>query len=214
MLDLVTPNGLRTLAIHLRMSGQLLRVAHDAPLAPHTHARLALDDGWQLRFVDPRTFGEWWVTDPNVPELAHLGPDALNAPPDATELRALLRRRRTSLKAVLLDQRTLAGLGNIYADEVLWHARLRPSRPAALMTLPAARRLTDAIADVLDRAVKARGSTLSDKQYVDLDGQPGNAQLGHRVYARAGQECERCGRVIERIKLVGRSTFFCPRCQR
>jgi formamidopyrimidine-DNA glycosylase len=201
------------LVAHLRMSGQLLLAASASePRLRHSHVILRFDDGRELRFVDPRTFGELFVTTPDVPELAGLGPDALAV--TGPELAALLARRRARLKPLLLDQRVLAGIGNIYSDEILWTARLRWSRTADELRPVEVRRLHEAIRAVLLGAVDARGSSLGDNQYVDLSGVGGAYQLRHAVYGRAGQPCPRCGRVIERTVVAQRSHFWCRRCQR
>jgi formamidopyrimidine-DNA glycosylase len=208
------------LLVHLRMSGQLLLVDGSAPTAKHTHVVLTLDDGRELRFVDPRTFGEVVVVDPTqldveAPDLATLGPDALDlvAGPPAAVHRLLLARRR-QLKALLTDQHAIAGLGNIYTDEILHAARLAPTRVSSSVSRAEARRLHAALGDVLGAAIEARGSSLGDAQYVDLWGQGGGYQAQHRVYGRAGQRCTRCRGTIERVVWSGRSTSWCPGCQR
>ena len=204
-----------TLVVHLRMSGQMRLVdSVDVPLAAHTHVRFSLGDGRELRFIDPRTFGEMWVTSDDVPELSHLGPDALVAVEDAPRFRESLRHRRSAVKGVLLDQATLAGVGSIYADEACFLAGVRPTRSSATLTGPAIERLRVALLEVLHEGIEARGSTLGDGQYVDLWGQPGAYGAGHRVHARAGQGCPRCGSILRRVIVAGRSAVFCPRCQR
>jgi formamidopyrimidine-DNA glycosylase len=213
-------NGL-DLMVHLRMSGQLLVAAAGDPVAPHTHVRAVLDDGRELRFVDPRTFGEMVVYAPHeaaslVPELARLGPDALDdlsGPRGTRLLRAALRGGR-SVKTVLCDQTRLAGLGNIYADEALHAAAIRTARPAGDVGSREAGRLRAAIVEILADAVAAGGSTLGDAQYVDLLGRGGGYQHRHRVYGRAGMPCLTCGTEIRRVVLGGRSSCYCPRCQR
>jgi formamidopyrimidine-DNA glycosylase len=125
----------------------------------------------------------------------------------------MLRTRSTKLKPLLLDQRFLAGLGNIYTDEILWAAGLRPDRPADTLSSQEIRRLYRALVETLHEAVKHRGSTLPDQQYVDLAGKPGDFQLHHNVYNREGQPCRRCRHPVERVKMAGRSTFYCPACQ-
>jgi len=202
----------RVLVAHLRMSGQFLLVPSAAAPVKHTHVRLALADGRELRFVDPRTFGELFVTTADLPELATLGIDALDL--DRPALEALLGARRGRLKALLLDQRVIAGIGNIYSDEILWTARLRGSRPANRLRPVEVGRLHDAIAAVLGEAVARRGSSLADAQYVDLAGQPGSYQEAHNVYGRAGLPCPRCGRAVERTVVAQRSHFWCRNCQR
>lgn len=200
-----------SLLVHLRMSGQLLLVAGDPPPpAPrHTHVVLILDDGRELRFVDPRTFGEVFVGSSDA-VLSALGPDALDP---GTDTGALVRASRRRLKDLLMDQRVVAGIGNIYSDEILWHARLRYDRPGSSLDGSEARRLTVAVRQVLARAVALRGSSLADEQYRDLYGRRGDAAAAHRAFARATEPCPRCATPIERIRHAGRSHFFCPRCQ-
>jgi formamidopyrimidine-DNA glycosylase len=203
----------RVLVAHLRMSGQLLIADSPAPpRPPHTHVVLDFEDGRQLRFVDPRTFGELFVTTPDLPELAGLGVDALAL--DLPTFRDLLRSRRARLKPLLLDQRVVAGIGNIYSDEILWTARLRWYRPADRLRPVEVARLHAAIGSVLTTAVELRGSSLGDAQYVDLLGRPGGYQERHAVYGREGQPCLRCGHVVERAVVAQRSHFWCRGCQR
>jgi formamidopyrimidine-DNA glycosylase len=203
----------RVLVAHLRMSGQLLIAAPPAPpRPPHTHVVLDFEDGRQLRFVDPRTFGELFVTTPELPELAGLGVDALAL--DLPTFRGLLRSRRARLKPLLLDQRVVAGIGNIYSDEILWTARLRWYRRADHLRPVEVARLHGAIGSVLTSAVQHRGSSLGDAQYVDLQGRPGAYQERHAVYGREGGACVRCGHVIERTVVAQRSHFWCRGCQR
>ncbi|MHB1930159.1 MAG: bifunctional DNA-formamidopyrimidine glycosylase/DNA-(apurinic or apyrimidinic site) lyase [Acidimicrobiales bacterium] len=200
--------------IHLGMSGQLRAVPAGTPAAPHTHVVLAFEGGTELRFVDPRTFGEVFVTGPDVPELAHLGPDALAGVPDAAALGRLLAGRRRRIKPALLDQQVIAGIGNIYADESLWAARLHPDRAAGELSRPALRRLHAAIHATLLAGIAHRGSSLADEQYRDLWGGLGGYQHHHEVHAREGKPCSRCGTPIRRARDLGRSTYWCPRCQR
>lgn len=207
------------LVCHLRMSGQLLKVCPPLPPPPpHTHVRLVLDDGSELRFVDPRTFGEMFVTHELDPAgrpgvLAGLGPDPLLEGVDGGRLGELAARRRVSLKAFLLDQKVLAGIGNLYADEICFAARLQPSRLVSSLGRAELRRLAAAIGEVLAAAVDARGSTLRDARYVDLLGEAGSYQDQHAVYGRAGEPCPRCGSPILSTRLVGRSAHYCARCQ-
>ncbi len=202
-------------ALHLRMSGQLLWTPDaSSPVVKHTHARIEFDNGEELRFVDPRTFGELWRTTRTAPELAHLGPDALNDVAGPAELGKRLSGRRSGLKTLLLNQAVIAGIGNIYSDEILFRARLRQTRTPDSLSKPALSRLWEAVTDVLREAVERRGSTLADQQYVDLYGRVGTAQREHDVYAREGQPCVVCERPIERIQIAGRSSFFCRKCQR
>ena len=211
---LVDTDGGDTVVVHLRMSGQLLVAPTSGPRPPHTHAVLALDDGRELRFVDPRTFGELFVAGPGLPELAGLGLDALDPALGASELRAALAGRRAPVKAVLADQRRLAGLGAIYTDEVLHVAGVHPLRPGGSVGRPAQARLLAAIPDVLGAAIEAGGSSLADAQYVDVYGRAGGYQHHHRVYARAGLPCLRCGATVQRVRQGARSAFVCRRCQR
>ncbi len=205
--------------IHLRMSGQVLVAAAGTGRPPHTHVALHLDDGNELWFVDPRTFGEVVVFDPTnvtveLPELARLGPDPVGEGLTLRDLRGLLRSRRRLLKPFLLDQHTIAGIGNIYADEILHEARLRPDRISNELSPPSERRLHDAIHRILHDAIDAGGSTLGDAQYVDLFGAGGSYQEVHAVYGRAGERCRTCGvGWIRHTVSAQRSTHFCPRCQ-
>jgi formamidopyrimidine-DNA glycosylase len=211
-----------TLMMHLRMTGKLLLVPTGAPALAHTHVVLTLsgEPPEELWFVDPRTFGEVVVFDPGhvdveLPELARLGIDPLADGLSPEALRSLLATRRTRLKALLLDQHTIAGIGNIYADEILHAARLHPDRVAGTLRRQEVVRLHAAMHDVLAAAVVAGGSTLGDSQYVDLMGNGGSYQDDHRVYGRAGERCSTCGRgIITRAVVNGRSTYWCPFCQR
>jgi formamidopyrimidine-DNA glycosylase len=208
------------LMIHLRMSGQLLVAPAGAPRPAHTHVALTLDDANELWFVDPRTFGEMVVFDRanaavEVPELARLGVDPIAEQLGVADVRRMLRTHHRMLKALLVDQHVIAGIGNIYADEILHAARLRPDRSSDTVTADGARRLHAAIHDVLTAAIGAGGSTLQDAQYVDLFGNGGSYQDEHRVYGRTGERCTTCGRgYVRRIVVAQRSTHYCPVCQR
>jgi formamidopyrimidine-DNA glycosylase len=207
------------LVIHLRMSGQLLRAQAKDPMPKHTHVVITFTQGGQLRFVDPRTFGELFVTVPDeltdeLPELADLGFDPVDTPVSVTEFaRRLLGRRDTKLKPLLMDQSFIAGIGNIYSDEILWEAGLRWDRTPGSLSNMEIRRLFRSIVEILHEAVKHRGSTLSDQQYLDVLGRPGEYQNLHNVYDRAGQSCNRCRATITKEKFQSRSTFYCPSCQ-
>jgi formamidopyrimidine-DNA glycosylase len=210
------------LMVHLRMSGRLLMAHPDDPIEPHTHVivHFAGEPLAQMRFVDPRTFGEMVVFDPQratfeLPEIDRLGIDPVTDGLSRNQLALLVRGRMRQLKPLLLDQHRIAGIGNIYCDEILHRARLRPQRQAGSLTGREITRLHESIHWVLDQAIQAGGSTLSDTQYVDVMGNGGSFQLEHRVYDRAGERCLTCGRaVIVRIVSAGRSTCYCPRCQR
>ncbi len=208
-------DGDDVLVVHLGMSGQLLRTkTAREPVAKHTHVVISFTQGGQIRFVDPRTFGEVFVTeratvDEEVPELAHLGLDPLEAAMSWEHFGALLAARHAKLKPLLMDQKFLAGIGNIYSDEILWGAGLRWDHMSDALTGQEVRRLYRAMVEVLQDAVKYRGSSLADEQYVDLFGKPGGYQHFHNVYAREGEACPRCRHVIVREKVSGRSAFFC-----
>jgi formamidopyrimidine-DNA glycosylase len=206
------------LVVHLGMSGQLLRAAVKDPLDRHTHVTVTFSQGGQLRFVDPRTFGELFVTAPDhlaeeIPELAHLGFDPLEQAMSWTSFAALLQARKAKLKPVLMDQKVIAGIGNIYADEILFAAGLRHDRSSETLTAQEVRRLYRAMVETLQDAIKHRGSSLADEQYRDLFGEVGDFQTLHKVYDREGHACRRCRSPIVRIKSNGRSTFFCEQCQ-
>jgi formamidopyrimidine-DNA glycosylase len=206
------------LVVHLGMSGQLLRADPKDPVGKHTHVVLWFGAGPQLRFVDPRTFGELFVTAPEhleaeVPELAHLGFDPIDDQMAWTRFGDILAARKTKLKQLLMDQRFVAGIGNMYADEILFTAGLRYDRNSAALTPQEIRRLYRAIVETLQEAIKHRGSSLADEQYRDLFGDVGDYQRLHNVYDREGEACPRCRSVITRVKASGRSTFFCPQCQ-
>ena len=208
--------------IHLRMSGRVLLHDPSEPRPAHTHvaALLAGPPTLELRFVDPRTFGEVVVFDPanvavEIPDLAKLGVDPITDGMERATLRRILLGRRRQLKALLLDQHVIAGIGNIYCDEILHAARVRPDRLSDTLTGQEITRLHAQIHRVLTEAIEAGGSTLADTQYVDVEGNGGQFQLSHRVYDRAGQPCLTCGTSrITRVVHAGRSTCFCPRCQR
>jgi formamidopyrimidine-DNA glycosylase len=214
-----------TVMVHLRMTGQLLLAQVGAPRPAHTHVAMTLSatatlPAAELWFVDPRTFGEVVVFDPDhvaveLPELARLGVDPLSDVLDVAALGGLLAGRRARLKPLLLDQHVIAGIGNIYADEILHAARLHPDREAGSLRRQEVVRLHDALHEILLASVRAGGSTLGDNQYVDLMGSGGSYQEAHRVYGRTGARCVTCRRgIVRRFTAAGRSTHFCPWCQR
>lgn len=201
------------LYIHLRMSGQLLWGPSSTARRPHTHAVFTLGDD-ELRFVDPRTFGEI-VPGPGgapIASVAKQGPDALTL--DTLGWRAVLAGRRTVLKTLITDQQRIAGIGNIYADEICHRAGLRPARAADTLPGTAAERLGEATRGILSSSIAAGGSSLFDEQYVDLAGRPGRYQHEHRVHARVGEPCGSCGTPVQRQTLAGRGTYWCSRCQK
>jgi formamidopyrimidine-DNA glycosylase len=218
MLPLVGREGGGVLVFHLGMSGQLLLAAPGDPEVRHTHVVLAFEgpgpgDSVELRFVDPRTFGEVFVAGAGTPELAHLGLDPLGDVKSGAQLAELLGARRSQLKPLLMNQRFLAGIGNLYSDEILFAARLRFDRGSHTLSGTEARRLYRAMTDILEAAIEGRGSSLADEQYRDVFGRIGGFQRHHQVYDREGEACIRCRQPIVRIKTGGRSTFLCPRCQ-
>lgn len=218
------------LMVHLRMSGRLLVAAPGTERPPHTHVVMHLSapgvSGGRRRvdrelwFIDPRTFGEVVVFDParvadDIPELGRLGIDPVADGLSRNQLAAVLRGRNRQLKALLLDQHVIAGVGNIYCDESLHRAGLRFNRTSASLSGREITRLHEALTSVLAEAIEAGGSTLADTQYVDIEGEGGWFQVQHRVYDRAGQRCLTCGKAdIVRVAVAGRGTHFCPKCQK
>lgn len=208
------------LVVHLGMSGQLLWVkSAKEPTEKHTHVVVSFGSGvGELRFVDPRTFGELFVTageqlEQAIPELAHLGFDPLDQVMSWPRFRELLIGHKTKLKPLLMDQRFIAGIGNIYSDEILFAAGLRWDRTPDTLTPQEVRRLYRAMVETLGDAIRHRGSSLADEQYRDLFGEVGGFQSQHNVYDRDGEPCRRCRTAIVRLKVAGRSSFMCPRCQ-
>ena len=208
------------LIVHLGMSGQLLRARSEArdPLTTHTHVVITFTQGGQLRFIDPRTFGEMFVTTPEelpgeVPELAHLGFDPVEDMMSWNRFGELLTARKGKLKALLMDQKFTAGIGNLYSDEILFAAGLRYDRSSETLSSQEVRRLYRAMVETLQEAIKHRGSSLADEQYRDLFGAVGDYQSMHQVYDREGQTCRRCRSTIAKVKFNGRSSFLCPQCQ-
>lgn len=208
-----TDRGL-SLLVHLGMTGRLRIVGAKDPRAPHTHVVLGLG-AREVRFSDPRRFGQVDVVEEGN-EKAHdglgaLGPDAFNEAIDVAAFRAAALAKRTNLKAFVLDQRVLAGVGNIYASEALWRSKLSPTMKTNGLTAPAAKRLAAAIREVLVRALENGGTTLAD--FVNADGKEGENAEYLWVYGRDGEPCPRCAREIVRTVVQGRATFHCPSCQ-
>lgn len=234
---LITLDGGNTLVVHLGMSGQLLRVrSAKEPKPKHTHVVITFTQSGELRYVDPRTFGEMFVslrpeptttpvpsTPPGtgdgpalrrqVPELSHLGFDPVEDVMGWDRFAALVHQHRTGLKSLLMDQQFVAGIGNLYSDEILFAAGLRYDRPADSLSAIESRRLYRAMVETLADAIKHRGSSLADEQYRDLFGEIGAYQGSHQVYDREGKPCRRCRNPIVRVRAGGRSTFFCEHCQ-
>lgn len=205
------------LVIHLGMSGQLLRSTPKIGDPDHLKVRITFTQGGALLFVDPRIFGEMAVLTSEeflaTEEIQDLGLDALDQPISWAEFGRMLMARRTKLKSLLMDQKFLAGLGNIYSDEVLFNAGLMHDRVSNSLSAQEVRRLYRGIIEVLQEAVKYRGSTLGDGGYVDLFGKPGDYRQYHKVYDREGEACRRCRRSIVKSKVSGRSTYYCEACQ-
>ena len=213
VVDLRRPDGeAAQFLVHLGMTGRLLVSTPETPVPPHTHATLALSGGKELRFVDARRFGRLSVVATASEEERYAGPGAEPLTIGAEDFVALFRRRKTPIKAALLNQSLLHGVGNIYADEGLFHAGIRPTRQAGRLSRASLARLRAALVKVLTDAIQLGGSSVSD--YVDADGVAGFFQLHHHVYSRTGQPCRVCATPVKRIVVGGRSTHFCPNCQR
>jgi formamidopyrimidine-DNA glycosylase len=205
------------LVTHFGMSGQFQRGNGRVPIEAHTHVVLTFQQGGDLRFIDPRTFGEMFVTGADelgkVKELQHIAIDPLDQVFTWPTFQYLLAQRASKMKQLLMDQKFISGLGNIYSDEVLFAAGLRYDRLSDTLSSQEVRRLYRAIQETLQEAIKLRGTTLDDDAYVDLFGQPGEYGNELKVYGRAGLPCRRCRTPIETIRIGQRTSFFCPQCQ-
>lgn len=204
----------QVMVAHLGMSGRWAVDGEED--VPHTHFTAVLDDGSTIRFIDPRTFGFVAVYDEE--DIAHsglgrLGPDAWSDPPDAAALADRLSGRTASIKALLLDQGPISGLGNIYADEALFRAGIHPLTPGGVLTVVDCERLLSAVSEVLEAAISHGGTTLDDLAYLLPDGRAGENMTRLRVYGREGEACDTCGAPIERVVIRARSSHFCPNCQ-
>jgi len=210
-------DGGDVLVVHFGMSGQFLRANKRQPLAQHTHVVITFQQGGDLRFVDPRTFGEMFVTASDdlgkVRELAHIAIDPLEDTFTWPSFGELMARRAAKLKPLLMDQKFISGLGNIYSDEVLFAAGLRHDHMSDSLSSQEVRRLYRAIQEVLQDAIRFRGTTLDDEAYVDLFGRPGEFGNELKVYGRKGLPCRRCRTPIQSVALGGRRSYFCPQCQ-
>jgi len=206
------------LLAHLGMSGQLLVGAGDRPLSPHVRARFTFTDGGpDLRFTDQRTFGHVMLcglSTGGVPApIAHIAPDPLEAAFDPKHFAARLALKKTQVKRALLDQSLISGIGNIYADEALWRARLHWARPTDTLTRAEVSRLLEAVREVLTEALKA-GGTSFDALYVNVNGESGYFDRSLNAYGREGEPCTRCAAPIRRDAFMNRSSYSCPRCQK
>jgi formamidopyrimidine-DNA glycosylase len=203
---LIRLEGGEVLVVHLRMTGSFRYEP-----ASHERAVLELDDGARIAYRDLRRFGTWVLLEPAEAEeylAIRLGPEPLGRGFSAAFLARRLEGRRAPVKAAILDQRTVAGLGNIYADEALWHARIHPLRPAGELTDPEVAALREGIRNALRRGIRRQGADLGDGTYAG-----GRMQREFRVYGRTGQGCDRCGTPIEKTRAGGRGTWYCPQCQ-
>ncbi len=206
-----TPAEESSLLIHLGMTGKISVCRPEAPVELHTHVFLSLDDGRELRYNDVRRFGRMALLANGAHErvLGGLGLEPLEI--SEQEFRARIQARKSRVKAVLLNQSVVRGIGNIYADESLWRAKIHPERIGTQLQDEELRRLHRAVQHILREAIRLRGSSISD--YVDLDGGRGEFQQKHRAYQLDGKKCFRCGTIIRRIIVAGRSSHFCPQCQ-
>jgi formamidopyrimidine-DNA glycosylase len=201
-----------SLLVHLGMTGQIAPSPAAQPLEKHTHVCLLLDDGRELRYTDARRFGRIaYLTEvPLAEELSGFGADPLEVTKEEFANRICGRHAR--IKALLLDQSVLRGVGNIYADESLWRAKIHPGQLGAKLSRKQAETLRRVLKDILQKAIALRGSSISD--FLDAEGEPGEYQRHHRAYGREGKNCYRCKTRIRRAIVAGRSSYFCPKCQR
>lgn len=208
----------KTLVVHLRMTGQLIYCPPNEPREKHLCLIFTLEnqetrEESNLRYLDIRRFGCFYLLNPGerLPGIEKLGPEPLENEFTLDYLKRALQGKKGKIKALLLDQEVIAGLGNIYVDECLFRAGIRPERTGNSLNLKEIERLHQAIPEVLKESISRRGTTISD--YLDSEGKKGTFQNYLQVYGRGGEECVNCGSVIQRIKLGGRSTCFCPQCQ-
>lgn len=200
-----------SLLVHLGMTGQMAPSPAEKPPGKHTHVCMLLDDGRELRYTDARRFGRiaYLTEAPLAEELTRFGADPLEI--SKKEFVKRIRERRARIKALLLDQGVLRGVGNIYADESLWRAKIHPAQIAAKLSPKQAETLWGALQEILRKAIVMRGSSISD--FLDAEGEPGEYQRRHRAYGREGKSCPRCKTIIRRGIVAGRSSYFCPKCQ-
>ncbi|MGH2685597.1 MAG: bifunctional DNA-formamidopyrimidine glycosylase/DNA-(apurinic or apyrimidinic site) lyase [Actinomycetota bacterium] len=205
------------LVVHFGMTGRFLRGNKRLPLDQHTHVIITFNQGGDLRYIDPRTFGEMFVTTADelgkVKELAHIAIDPLESTFTWQQFSHALATRASKLKPLMMDQQFISGLGNIYSDEVLFVAGLRHDRKSEELSAQEVRRLYRGMQEVVQESIRFRGTTLGDEAYVDLFGKPGEYQNELKVYGRKGEPCRRCRTPIETVKYSGRNSFYCPQCQ-
>jgi len=206
------------LVIHLRMTGYFKFINNSSPPCKHTRIRFFDKNNNELRYVDVRSFGQMWWINKNlsvykiIKGLGSLGPEPFSKDFDANYLKKVISKRTKSIKAILLDQTIVAGIGNIYADESLYSAGISPFREARTIKKNELIKLRESIITVLKKSIGSGGTTFSD--FRDLEGESGNFGLQTNVYKRTGKECHKCGNLIERQKITGRSTHWCPKCQK
>ena len=206
------------LMAHLGMSGQILVQPPESPDERHLRVRIRLDgaaEGRELRFVDQRMFGGLSISPGGAelpPEIVHIAPDPLEAVFDAEAVVARVRRSASGIKRILLNQTVISGVGNIYADEALWRAKLHGERPGDRLTAPKVRELLGHVRDVMTEAL-AQGGTSFDALYVNVNGESGYFERSLAAYGREGEPCDRCGSPMRRIAFMNRSSYFCPTCQ-
>jgi formamidopyrimidine-DNA glycosylase len=205
----------RAWVVHRRMSGNILYRTPSDPPDDYTRAVFGLDDGHELRWTDLRKFGTMWLVEDATMVMESLGPEPLDAEFTPGVLRARAQRRLAPIKSVLLDQTVVAGVGNLYGDEALWYAQVHPLRPANKLKPDDWRRLHDGIVKALQLGIAARGSSLGStlRDHINVDGNPGENQTTVRAYSRDGEPCYRCGVLLRRIVVGGRSSVFCQKCQ-
>lgn len=201
----------RVFVIHLRMTGRLVWRKREAPPEQFQRAVIEFEDGHDLRWADLRKFGTWRLHDSTAEVIDRLGPEPIDDSLTLKQFRERLANRTAPVKAVLLDQRRFAGLGNIYVDEALYEARIRPDTPAGMVSPAASKRLFASSRAVLERGIENRGASFKD--YVDGQGEQGTQHMHVQVFRRTGKPCYVCGSMIQRTVVGGRATHFCPRCQ-
>lgn len=215
LIRLIRDEKTRWLVCHLRMTGKLLVRPEGSLTGKHTHVIFALDDGQWLFYDDVRRFGGFICCDSDpclVPPLVALGPEPLSEAFSPVSFYEHCRRRKRPVKSHLLDQSVVAGIGNIYADEILFRAGVRPRKSAARLTRAECAAIVSATKTVLEEAIDAGGSTIRD--YVDSEMRQGSYQFAHQVYGRAGKPCRRCGTILKNVTVGGRSSVYCPKCQK